>query len=69
MGISSCFKAFYVYNLPSLVKFEIQIWPAMFWRSGYYVDMVGKNVNRIAEYVKKSITRGNDERLNFNKRI
>ena len=38
-----------------MVKFEIQIRTAKFWCSGYYVDTVGKNSKRIAEYVKNQL--------------
>lgn len=38
-----------------MVKFEIQIWPTKFWCRGYYVDTVGKNAKRIAEYVRNQL--------------
>ncbi len=40
---------------PETVEFEIQIRTAKFWCRGYYVDTVGKNAKRIAEYVKNQL--------------
>ena len=40
---------------PEVVKFEIQIWQRSFWCRGYYVDTVGKNAKKIAEYVKNQL--------------
>ena len=39
-----------------MVKFEVQIWATKFlWCRGYYVDTVGKNEKRIAEYVRNQL--------------
>ena len=38
-----------------MVKFEIQIWPTKFLVPCYYVDTVGKNAKRIAEYVRNQL--------------
>ena len=43
------------HNFPVVVKFEIQIWPTKFLGRGYYVDTVGKNEKRIAEYVRNQL--------------
>ena len=38
-----------------MVKFEIKIWPTKFLGRGYYVDTVGKNAKRIAEYIQNQL--------------